>query len=300
MLFASDLNAEFNSLLNNPISLISPIVANVDVDGFDLLDAGEFEFRDEAADPTADGRMRRSGDVVILRMQDARTNTTVRPWAVWADTTGTPAASIGIGMVFRAESGDENPADFGAVDFVASDVDAGTEDTYLSIPLRVAGRALDEKYRFSSTAGDGFAALFTHAVTADRTITIPDLTFTVGAQPTRSTQDVATSETTTSTSYTDLATSGPAVTLSPGRATDQLIALKAASSNSASDHSFMSVAIAGVSAVDADAGRAVAAGPASHVIALAVADAATHTAKYKVNSGTGTFLNRRISAFTLS
>ncbi len=218
--------------------MINPLTGNLDVDGFDLLDTGEFEFRDEAADPTADGRMRRSGDVVMLRMQDARTNTTVRPWAIWADTTGAPAASIGIGMVFRAESGDENPSDFGAVDFFASDVGAGTEDTSMSIPLRVAGRALDEKYRFSSTAGDGFAVLFTHAVTADQTVTIPDLTFTMGAQPTRSTQDVATSETTTSTTYTDLATSGPAVTITPGRTTDQWISVSYVGGNTTAGDSY--------------------------------------------------------------
>ena len=285
--------------------MISPLTGNLDVDGFDLLDTGEYEFRDEAADPTADGRMRRSGDEVTLRMQDARTNTVARPWALWVDTTGTPAASIGTGMLFQAESGDENPADLGAVDFVASDVGAGTEDTYLSIPLRVAGRALDEKYRFSSTAGDGFAALFTHAVTADRTVTIPDLTFTMGAQPTRSTQSIATSETTTSTTYTDLATSGPAVTITPGRATDQLILLAGRVSNSAADRVFMSVAIAGAGAADADAVQASGAAgttvqATSHALASAVADGATHTAKYKMSSGTGTFVDRRISALTVS
>ena len=82
-------------------------------------------------------------------------------------------------MLFQAESADEAPSDFGAFDFVASDVGVGTEDTYASIFLRVAGRALDEKYRFGSTAGDGFTAIFDHAVTADRTFTFPDATTTV-------------------------------------------------------------------------------------------------------------------------
>ena len=179
MLFASDLNALNTNILNNPTSLISPWTANLDGDGFDLVDLGELEFRDETADPTADGRLRRSGDELTLRMQDGRTATVARPWALWADTTGAPAASIGIGMIFQAESADENPSDFGALDFVATDIGAGTEDTFLSVLLRVAGRALDEKYRFSSTAGDGFAALFTHAVTADRTYTLPDATGTL-------------------------------------------------------------------------------------------------------------------------
>jgi len=105
---------------------------------------------------------------------DARTDAVARPLTVEAPTSGTPAAGIGTGVLFRAESADEAPADFAAIDAVATDIDAGTEDTYLSFLLRVAGRALDEKYRFSSTAGDGFAALLTHAVTADRTYTLPD------------------------------------------------------------------------------------------------------------------------------
>mgnify|MGYP001581678237 CR=1 FL=1 len=132
-------------------------------------------FYDAAAVP-ASGELGRNGSPLYYRITDARTATTTRALGVIADTTGTPAASIGVGLLFQAESADESQSDFGAVDFVASDIGAGTEDTYMSIPLRVAGRALDEKYRFSSTAGDGFAALFTHAVTADRTYTLPDVT----------------------------------------------------------------------------------------------------------------------------
>ncbi len=38
MLTASDLNSEFNNLLNNPTQLISPLTANLDLDGFSLID----------------------------------------------------------------------------------------------------------------------------------------------------------------------------------------------------------------------------------------------------------------------
>ena len=198
VLFASDLNLSLTTIHNNALALISPLTGNLDVDGFDLQDTGELEFRDEAADPTADGRLRRTGDVLKLRTQDARTATVARPWALWADTTGAPAAGIGVGMTFQGESADENPSDFGDLDFVASDIGAGTEDTYASIRLRVAGRALDEKYRFSSTAGDGFAALFAHAVTADRTYTLPDADTTLGglARAGGSVTEVTTTDTT--------------------------------------------------------------------------------------------------------
>jgi hypothetical protein len=126
---------------------------------------------------------------------------------------------------------------------------------------------------------------------------------TLAPDPTRSTQDVATSETTTSTSYTDLATSGPAVTITPGRATDQIIVVSARSQNSGADQSLMSPAIAGAAAQDVDAasiGSTVFLGTARPTLAASVASGSTHTAKYKVGGGTGTWDRRRLAAFTLS
>lgn len=117
-----------------------------------------------------------------------------------------------------------------------------------------------------------------------------------------STLDVTTSETTTSTSFTDLATSGPAVTLSPGATVDHLILIRARLS-STSDAAFASVAIAGAAAADVDAivhqsTALLQAG--SHVYAADVASGSTHTMKYRVGGGTGTFLNRRISAVPMA
>ena len=128
----------------------------------------------------------------------------------------------------------------------------------------------------------------------------------VGA-PIAATAGVATGETTTSTSYTDLATVGPAITLSPGRTTDQLILHAANCRTSAlGDSVAHSVAIAGAAASDADAHQhtsstADAVVRASvHILALSVANGSTHTMKYRVGAGTGTFTERRISAFTLN
>ena len=132
-------------------------------------------------------------------------------------------------------------------------------------------------------------------------------TLSLTAAPTRSTQDVTTSETTTSVSYTDLATVGPAVTLTPGRTTDQIIFVSARiANNTGGQDSYISPAIAGAAASDVDAFVwAVAAANyfqrgSSHTLAASVADGSTHTAKYRVAGGTGTFVNRRISAFTLT
>ncbi len=89
---------------------------------------------------------------------------------------GSPAASIGVGMRFDAESADENPSNFGALDFIATDVSAGSEDTVLDILLRVAGAALSAAWRFTTTTA--FRGVFTHANTADRTYTLPDRNLT--------------------------------------------------------------------------------------------------------------------------
>lgn len=137
---------------------------------------------------------------------DARTNTVVRNLTLQAMTSGTPAAGIGTGLLFNAESGDEAPSNFGALDFVASDVGAGTEDTYASVSLRVAGRAIDEKYQLRSTSGDGFAAIFTHANTADRTYTLPDSNLTLGATGMTFAGATTTEGTTTSASLATLST----------------------------------------------------------------------------------------------
>lgn len=130
-------------------------------------------------------------------------------------------------------------------------------------------------------------------------------TLTLRANPTRSTEDVTTSETTTSTSYTDLATVGPDPTLSPGRATDQIILFGARlGNNNAATYSLMSVAIAGAAAADVDAIESISGNnnqkQSGHILPTSVADASTHTAKYRVTGNTGAYSNRRVSAFTLT
>ena len=154
---------------------ISQAAFNIDAGGL-----AQVIFYDPAVEP-ASGELGRNGSTLKYRIEDSRTATTIRPFAVAATTSGTPAAGMGVGQLFQAESADEVPSDAGALDFVFSDVTAASEDTYASLFLRVAGRALDEKYRFGSTAGDGFAAIFTHANTADRTVTLPDADITVAS-----------------------------------------------------------------------------------------------------------------------
>jgi hypothetical protein len=93
-------------------------------------------------------------------------------------TTGTPTNGIGAGILFNGESADESPSNFGRLAFVASDVTAGSEDTYADVQLRVAGAALASAYQFKYTGTT--TTIFTSAAdTANRTITLPnaDMTF---------------------------------------------------------------------------------------------------------------------------
>lgn len=129
---------------------------------------------DAAAVPSASGRIRRNGNLLQWLIDGSHTNSVLRLLSLIATTSGSPAAGIGTGVLFRSESADEQPSDFGALDFAASDVTAGSEDTYAEVSLRIAGAALAAAYRFAATAA--FKAIFTHANSADRTYTLPNTT----------------------------------------------------------------------------------------------------------------------------
>ncbi len=93
-------------------------------------------------------------------------------------TSGSPAAGIGVGILFNSESADESPSNFGRLAFAADDVTAGSEDTYADIQLRRAGAALATAYKFKHT-GSTTAVITSACATSDRTVTLPnaDLAF---------------------------------------------------------------------------------------------------------------------------
>jgi hypothetical protein len=119
----------------------------------------------------------------------------------------------------------------------------------------------------------------------------------------------ATSETTTSTSYGDLSggATGPAITITTGiRA---LVWITAQMSNSVGgNHSWMSVAVTGASAVSASDPNAAmlessAANDEARIgVALLLSLSAgsnTFTMKYRVDAGTGTFVRRNLIVMAL-
>lgn len=134
-----------------------------------------------------------TGDTTIA-VSDARTNAVDVPLTLTSVTSDTPAAGIGTGLLFKAESADENPSDFGQLEVAAADVGSGTEDTYFQMLTRVAGAALTATYRFIATAAN--KAIFTHANSADRTYTFPNAS---GNIPTLATQGETDAMTSTAT-----------------------------------------------------------------------------------------------------
>jgi hypothetical protein len=109
---------------------------------------------------------------------------------------------------------------------------------------------------------------------------------------------VSTLETTTSTSYVNLTTTGPAVSISPVLPTDQMVEVSADVSNSAAGVCLMAPSLSGTAAVDTDSCTVQGTSQSTtsrRVGAANQATAATHTAKYRVTSGTGSWSNRRIS-----
>ena len=104
---------------------------------------------------------------------DNATNTAVtNVITVQHTTSGSPTAGIGTGVLFNSESGDESPSNFGRLAFVADDITAGSEDTFLAVQSRTAGAALADSYKFKRTGVGN--ALITQANTAERTTTLPD------------------------------------------------------------------------------------------------------------------------------
>ena len=87
-------------------------------------------------------------------------------------TSGTPTAGIGAAVLFNGESADESPSAFGRLAFVAEDITAGSEDTYMDVQVRAAGAALASLYKFKHT---GTAAnVFTSAASSERIVTLPN------------------------------------------------------------------------------------------------------------------------------
>lgn len=120
------------------------------------------------------------------------------------------------------------------------------------------------------------------------------------------TTSVATSQTTTSTSYTDLATAGPAATVTIGANGLALVIITGKLFNSGVNDTFMGYAVSGantVAATDTTA-QVVNSTPGQRNSTMSLLTgltpgSTTFTAKYRVAAGTGTFSDRNIIVIPL-
>lgn len=121
---------------------------------------------------------------------------------------------------------------------------------------------------------------------------------------------IATSQTTTSSSYTNLSTVGPTVTVTTGPVALVLLACKL-SNGSSDNQSHASVAVSGASNIAAHDNWAIRNDAknttskrertfAFNYITTLKSGSNTFTMKYKVGGGTGTFVDRHMVVFPLS
>lgn len=116
---------------------------------------------------------------------------------------------------------------------------------------------------------------------------------------------VATSEATASTSYTALATPGPAVSVVTGG--QALVSLYAAVVNSTTGLSLMSFAVSGATTITAADNTAIGGATGStgmrvggsFIVTGLTPGTNTFTAQYKVSAGTGTFVDRKLLVMAL-
>ena len=127
-----------------------------------------------------------------------------------------------------------------------------------------------------------------------------------GGSITTATATVATSQTTTSVTYTDLATAGPAVTLTTG--TKVLVFTNTEVSTASGRYVFADFAISGATTRAASDDTCVKAGDDTNAVQFRIgvanlmtvtAGSNTFTMKYRTNAGTSSFLNRSIVVVAL-
>lgn len=113
---------------------------------------------------------------------------------------------------------------------------------------------------------------------------------------------VATTQTTTSTSFADLATTGPSVTVTVGASGKVLLHIKSRMANTAADDCYIGVAVSGATttaaatmlAISLAANKLGEVGTTTMITGLATGST-TFKMQYAVASGTGTFTNRELT-----
>ena len=164
----------------------------------------------------------------------------------------------------------------------------------------------DIEYRSSTANTNTRLGIGTTGQVLSVTGGVPAWATPASAAPNSANATVATSQTTTSTSYTDLATAGPAVTLTTG--TKALVIVTTTLFNNGIQNMWASYAVSGSTTIAASDTVAIQwTNPASYRFRLSAASrlttltagSNTFTMKYRVDAGTGTYLDREIIVIDL-
>lgn len=109
VLYAADINAEWDNILNNPISLISPMTGSLNAGGYDITAIDEVGLSDATANASAAGRMRRNGAALSWHDGTAAINVGlgygVGAWAFVTLTGSTPAITDSFNVTSITDNG---------------------------------------------------------------------------------------------------------------------------------------------------------------------------------------------------
>lgn len=175
-----------------------------------------------------------------------------------------------------------------------------------SVPMTAVAGSVFTAAQFNTYVRDNLLETGPSLATAAGQVLVANAANSLRARLWSTASVTGSTETTTSTTYTDLATAGPTVTRTTG--TIALVAVSCrAQSSSATENAQMGVAVSGASSVSASNGLALTlsgtAFQASTYLALytgLTAGSNVFTAKYAASAGTAGFAARRIIVMPLS
>jgi hypothetical protein len=147
-----------------------------------------------------------------------------------------------------------------------------------------------------ATAGVGNGAIFVKSATNTIAARLPDQA------------SVSTSQSTSSGSYVNLSTVGPAVTVTTG--TRALVIVSASIQNNSTNSSYVGIAVTGATSIaatddqalrtrDSSGGAAEMQMSYAYLFTTLTAGSNTFTAKYRTNGGTSTYRNRTMTVLPL-
>lgn len=230
------------------------------------------------------------------RTNESLGNFVAAPGLVWAATSGL-AAGMSVGVVYIG--GVRVP-----VSAITSRTFTASKDTYVSVNNAGTVAYSEVANNAAPPTLPANSVWLAKVVTNGSAVTsVADIRNTAkGQSGGAKTAYVGTSESTASTTYTDLATVGPQATTNIGPSGAALVTVTSHSYNSGANDTFMSFAVSGASTVAASDDYAKVSSTTSGLqystttlLTGLTPGPCNFTSKYRVASGTGSFLRRTIS-----